>query len=182
MTDITQVRLSGLGGQGIVLAGLLLGQAGANDGKYVSGSHSYGAQARGSECRSEIIFSKSPVDFPHLIVADFFLSMSQGTYDLYANEVEVQSGLIFYDRTLVVPQEDLRVKQVGVPATDYAVKKLKNKQVANIVALGAFIEITRLVSSRAIRKAMSIHIHERLQPLNLKALQAGMRLGRELHG
>ena len=73
------MRLSGFGGQGVVLAGILLGQAGVIDGKYVSGSNSYGAQARGSGCKSEIVFSDGPIDFPHLTTADILVAMSQGS-------------------------------------------------------------------------------------------------------
>ena len=182
MTEIKQVRLSGLGGQGIVLTGLLLGQAGVIDGKYVSGSNSYGAQARGSQCRAEIVFSDRPVDYPHLIVADFLVSMSQGTYDLYSKEVKEGAGLILYDQGFVTPREGLALEQRGVPATEGSVKELKNKQAANIVLLGAFVEITGIVSEKAIREAISVHISERFQALNLKTLQLGMKLRRRSHG
>jgi 2-oxoglutarate ferredoxin oxidoreductase subunit gamma len=182
MTEIKQVRLGGFGGQGVVLAGLLLGQAGVIDGKYIAGSNSYGAQARGSGCKSEIVFSDGPVAFPHLTTADFLIAMSQGAYDLYGGEVKEESGLILYDLGFVSPRDDLKIKQIGIPATDVSVKKLKNKQVSNIVFLGALLEITRIVSSRAIRKAISMHVSERFRSLNLKALRAGMELGRKCDG
>jgi 2-oxoglutarate ferredoxin oxidoreductase subunit gamma len=76
MTEIKQVRLSGLGGQGIVLSGMLLGQAGVMEGKYIAGSNSYGAQARGSGCKSEIVFSDSPINYPHLTISDVLVAMS----------------------------------------------------------------------------------------------------------
>jgi 2-oxoglutarate ferredoxin oxidoreductase subunit gamma len=74
MPNIMQVRLAGLGGQGVILAGLLLGQAGVFDGRSVSGSNFYGAQARGSGCKSEIVFSDGPIDFPHLVTADILVA------------------------------------------------------------------------------------------------------------
>ena len=178
MAKITQVCLSGFGGQGIILAGLLLGQAGVTDGRYVSGSSSYGAQARGSDCTSEIVFSDHPIDYPHLIEADYLIAMSQKTYDLSSKEVMEGSGLILYDQGIVTPKEDLKVKQVGFPATEYSVKKLKNKQMANILLLGAFVEITKLVSLKAMKKAMSTHVSEQFKEINLKALQLGMELAR----
>ncbi len=177
MTGITQVRLSGFGGQGIILAGLLLGQAGVIEGKHVAGSGSYGAQARGSGCKSEIVFSGSPIDFPHLITADILVAMSQGTYHTYCDDVREQ-GLIFYDKGLVTPKEGLSVKQRGVAATEISIKKFKNKQVANIVLLGAVVEATKMVSSKTIRKAITLHIGERFRALNLKALRTGMELGK----
>ena len=183
MTDIKQVRLSGTGGQGVLLAGALLGEAGVIEGKWVSGSNSYGAQARGSGCKSEIIFSGAPIDYPHLTVADFLVAMSQSTYDLYEKDVkEGVEGFILYDEGLVKPRDGLRTRQVGIPATEQALKKLNNKQVANIVLLGAFIEIAKIVSPKAIQKAMKIHVNERFRELNLKALEMGRGLGRQANG
>jgi 2-oxoglutarate ferredoxin oxidoreductase subunit gamma len=182
MTEIRQVCLSGFGGQGILLAGALLGEAGVIEGKSVSGSNSYGAQARGSGCKSEIVFSDGPIDYPHLTTADYLVAMSQGTYDLYAQGVRRGGGFILYDDGLVKPRKDLDVKQVGLPATDQAVKKLNNKQAANIVLLGAFVEMTKIVTPEAIQKAMKVHVSERFRELNLKAFEMGMTLGRQAHG
>jgi 2-oxoglutarate ferredoxin oxidoreductase subunit gamma len=182
MTETTQIRLSGFGGQGVVLAGILLGEAGAIDGKYVSCSNTYGAQARGSGCKSEIVFSNGSIDFPHLTTADILVAMSQGAYNMYCEDIEEDSGLILYDRTLVSPRAELRVEQMGVPATEVSVKRLKNKQVANIVLLGVLIEKAKIVSPKAMRKAIALHVSDRFRTLNLKALQVGVELGRREHG
>jgi 2-oxoglutarate ferredoxin oxidoreductase subunit gamma len=181
MTEIKQIRLSGFGGQGVVLAGVLLGHAGVMEWGYVSGSSSYGAEARGSGCKSEIVFSDRPIDFPHLTTADILVAMSQGAYDIHCEDVK-ESGLILYDQGLLTPKEELKVKQRGVPATEISVKKLKNKQAANIVLLGTLIEITKIVSQKSVRKAIALHISERFRGLNLKALQTGIELGRLAHG
>ncbi len=178
MTKMMQVRLSGLGGQGIILGGLLLGQAGVIEGKYIAGSDSYGAQARGSGCKSEIVFSNRPIDFPHLISADILIAMSQGAYHAYCKDVK-EKGLIFYDQGLVTPEE-LGVPQRGVAATEISIKKLKNKQVANIILLGVVVETTKIVSPKAIQKAITLHIGERFRTLNLKALRTGMELGKKI--
>jgi 2-oxoglutarate ferredoxin oxidoreductase subunit gamma len=182
MPSIIQVRLSGFGGQGIVLAGVLLGQAGVFDGKYASASNSYGAAARGSAARSEVVFSDGPIDFPHLIHADILMAMSQSGYDQDCQDVKAQSGLILYDHGLVTPRPELTIRQTGVPATEFAVKKLKDKQAANIVFLGALVEVTRIVSRGAIRKAIRTHVGERFLGLNLRALTLGLDLGRQANG
>ena len=182
MSGIIQVRLSGFGGQGVVLAGILLGEAGVLDGRYVAGSNSYGAQARGSGCKSEVVLSESPVDFPHVTKADILVAMSQGAYDMYCGDVKENSGLIIYDPALVTPKGDLQVRQIGIPATENALKKLKNKQAANIVFLGGLVAITGIVSSKALRKAIQQHVSERFRSLNFKALTVGMALGRQIHG
>ncbi len=182
MTETKQIRLSGFGGQGVVLAGVLLGEAGVMDGKSVSGSNSYGAQARGSGCKAEVVFADGPIDFPHVITADILIAMSQGAYDMYAGEVRAPSGVILYDLGPVKIREDLKVKQIGIPATDHAVKELNNKQVANIVLLGALVQTTKIVSREAMEKAIRTHVGERFRSLNLRALQAGIDLGRGIHG
>ena len=182
MSKITQVRLSGYGGQGIVLAGLLLGQAGSIDGKRVAGSSSYGVQARGSGCKSEVVFSDRSIDFPHLTIADILVVMSQGAYENFYSDVKADSGLIFYDQGQVVPKEPLRVKQIGNAATEYAIKKLKNGQVASIILLGALLENTDIVTIEAIREAIHTHVSKRFLPINLKALRIGMQLGRLANG
>ncbi len=105
MPEIRQVRLSGFGGQGIVLAGILLGEAGVIDGKYMAGSNSYGAQARGSSCQSEVVFSDGPIDFPHLTTADILFTMSQGAYTMFCEDVKETSGLILFDQYQVVRKE-----------------------------------------------------------------------------
>lgn len=174
-----QVRLSGFGGQGIILAGLLLGEAGVIEGKYIAGSDSYGAQARGSGCMSEIIFSNGPIDYPHLITADLLVAMSQEAYHTYYKDVKEQ-GLIFYDQGLVTPEQGLNVKQAGVAATEISIKKLKNKQVANIVLLGVVVETTKIVSPKGLQKAIALHLGERFRTLNLKALRIGMELGKKI--
>jgi len=181
MSEITQVRIGGFGGQGVVLAGVLLGEAGVVDGKHTSGSNSYGAQARGSGCKSEIVFSDHPIDFPHLTRVDFLLAMSQGAYDLNIKDVK-KDGLVLYERSLVAPKEDTGFKQVGLPCTEFALKKLKNKQVANLILLGALVEITKMVSAKSIRQAIALHVSEQFRSLNLNALQVGMALGRQVYG
>jgi 2-oxoglutarate ferredoxin oxidoreductase subunit gamma len=180
MTEVLQVRLSGFGGQGIILAGLLLGQAGVIEGKYIAGSDSYGAQARGSGCQSEIVFSDGPIDFPHVITADLLVAMSQGAYHTYCKDVKEQ-GIIFYDQGLVTPEQGLNVKQRGVAATEISIKKLKNKQVANILLLGVVAETTKIVSPTSIQKAITFHIGERFRALNLKALRIGIELGKKIN-
>lgn len=182
MTEIKQIRLSGFGGQGIILAGTLLGQAGMIVGKYVAESSSYGAQARGSGCRSEVVFSNHPIDFPHVTTADVLFVMSQGAYDAYYGDVKEDSGLILYDEGQVVARQGLNVKQIGIPATEYAIKKLKNGQVANIILLGVLIEISKIVPPLAIQKAIRALVSERFRDLNLKAIQMGRELGREVRG
>ncbi len=181
MPGITQVRWCGFGGQGVVLAGLLLGQAGVLQGRYVAGSNSYGAQARGSGCKSEVVFSDGPIDFPHLTTADILVTMSQAAYDQYCTDV-VPGGLIVYDAPHVTPRKGPDARQVGIPATDAALNKLRNKQAANIVLLGALVEMTSLVSPSAVERAIGQHGGGRFLKPNLEAFNTGREMGRQVHG
>jgi 2-oxoglutarate ferredoxin oxidoreductase subunit gamma len=181
MNGFVQVRISGFGGQGIVLAGLLLGRAGVFEGRYVAGSNSYGAQARGSACKAEVVLADSVLDFPHVLTADILVAMSQGGYEQYLREVK-QGGLILYDHGLVQPENDSEIKQLDISATGEALKKFKTQQPANLVMLGALIEITRLVSVQNMGKAIVQEIPERFRKINLEALKIGVRLGKQIHG
>ncbi len=181
MSGRDQIRISGFGGQGVVLLGLLLGEAGGILGKNVAGANSYGAQARGSGCKSEVVFSDEPIDFPHVVKADYFIAMSQGAYDLYRSSV-APGGLIIYDESQVRPKEDLPVRQAGIAATDTAIAQLNDKQAANMVLLGALVEMSDLVSSASIEKAMERHVAERFRAQNLRAFEAGRELARRDRG
>jgi len=182
MTEMRQISITGLGGQGVILAGLLLGQAGVIEGKNVAGSNSYGAQARGSGCKSEIVISDGLIVYPHVTVDDILVAMSQGTYDLYCEGVREGSGLILYDEGLVKPNETLEVKQLGAPATEYGVKRLENKQVSNIVILGVLVALTEIVSPKALQKAITLHVSEAFRKVNLEAFRLGMELGKKIYG
>lgn len=175
MKKVIQVRLAGFGGQGIVLMGLILGEAGAVDGRHVSGSHSYGAQARGSACKSEVIISNDPIDFPHVIEADVLAALSQGAYTAYREQI-ADSGLILFDETRVKPDTSPDVRHRGIAASDHALRQLGNGQVTNMVMLGALVAVTGIVSFDAVQKAISLHMGETFREMNLKAFVEGVAL------
>jgi len=177
MAEVRQVMLCGFGGQGIVLGGTLLGYAAFNDGKWVSGTSSYGPAARGGECASEVVISDKPVTFPHTIELDLMISMYQAAYDKYVGRVKPGTGMVIYDEQFVSPKKNTSLKHVGIPATQMAEKELNSSMVANIVALAAAIEISRVVTRDAFNSAMKQHVPERFGELNLKAADLGFLLG-----
>ena len=177
MSQIKQVLICGYGGQGIVLAGTILGQAAFNDGKWVGGTNSYGAASRGGACRSEVVISGQPISFPYVIEVDVLIAMYQTAYDKYIGEVRREGGIVVYDDRFVTPDKVDGVKQVPVPATRTALEELKSELVANVVMLGAVVEITGLVTKDALRSAVAETVAERLRELDLKAVEAGFRLG-----
>lgn len=179
MANLKQVRISGFGGQGVVLAGMILGHAAIDDGKWVSGSNYYGAQARGGAARSEVVISDEPIKFPHVIVSDILIALSQSAYEKYNTQVAERGAVVIYDDLLVKPAALAGAKQIGVPATDRAIAALENKQAANIVILGATAVLTGIVGRDALKGSISKHIEERFRALNIKALEVGFELGEE---
>jgi len=171
---VKQIILCGLGGQGVVLAGTILGYAGINDGKWVAGSSSYGAQARGGYTRSEVIISDKPISFPHIIEADILIAMSQSAYDKYIENVNRGNGIVIYDEPMVSTKKINGLKQIGIPATNTAVKELNNKQVANMLILGVAVGITKIVTKGALISAIEENVPERFKALNLRAVELGL--------
>lgn len=172
----TEIRLAGFGGQGVVLAGLLLGQAAVNDGLYAAGSSSYGAQARGSACRADVVVSGSVIDYPHLELADLFVAMSQGAFDAYLPQVSPE-GMVFYDKGLVTVSGGAERIKHGLDVTEAAVKEMGNKQVANLIWVGVVASATGLFTPEGVEKAARQHLPGRLVDLNLKALARGFQMG-----
>lgn len=178
MDELRQVRLSGFGGQGVVLAGTILGYAAIKDGRYVAGSSSYGAQARGGSARSDVVVSQAPIVFPHVIEADILGAMAQTAYNTYTKEL-AKGAVVVYDDELVSPRTMEHIVQIGVPATSSAIKELNQQQSANIVFLGAIASITGIASKGALSAAIAENVSERFKELNIKALELGYRLGNE---
>ena len=170
MSKPVGVRLGGFGGQGIVLAGLLLGRAATFDGKFVAGSNSYGAQARGSACRSEVVISEDPIDFPHVTVPDIGGVMSQRAYDLFSRRVE-RGGLIFYDSQFISPHP--RKILIDVPATGMALREIGDKRVANVIMLAAIVANTEIVSQGALLQAIEESVKGEFLEINKNAATLG---------
>ena len=180
MGNLKQIRLCGFGGQGVILAGTILGHAAISDGKWVSGSNSYGAQARGGAARSEVVISQDPIKFPHVIQSDILIALSQKAYDTYSRDVHEHGAMVIYDDPMVKPHTIKGAQQIGVPATNTALRELNSKQVANIVILGASVAITRIVSRQALIESITETVEERFRELNLKALEVGYKLGEDM--
>lgn len=177
MGGIKQALICGYGGQGIVLAGTVLGQAAFKDGKWVGGTNSYGAASRGGACRAEVVIADQPISYPYVIEADVLIAMYQAAYSRYIGQVRGEGGIVIYDDHFVSPDKVDGMKQVPIPATRTAIEELKSEIVANMVMLGAAVEITGLVTKDSLCSAVAETVAERLRELDLKAVEAGFRLG-----
>jgi 2-oxoglutarate ferredoxin oxidoreductase subunit gamma len=180
MSDTRQVLFCGLGGQGVVLAGRLLGAAGFADGLKVSGTSSYGAAARGGECRSEVVLSAAPIGFPFVTNADVLVALSQSAYTRYLAWTKDPDGVVFYDPADVQPADGASRKHVAVPAVETAERVLGSRLGANIVMLAAVNAAAGLVSPEALAAVVAERSPARFRKQNLTALEAGAALGCEL--
>ena len=167
-----EIRLSGSGGQGLILMGIILAEAiGIYDGKYVAQTQSYGPEARGGSSKSEVIVSDEEIDYPKAIKLDLLLAMNQKSCDEFYPGLK-PDGLLIVDSTFVTQVPTPRAFQV--PFTRIAREKFKREVVANIVALGALSQLTPIVSSKAIESAVLARVPKGTEKLNRDALKAGM--------
>jgi 2-oxoglutarate ferredoxin oxidoreductase subunit gamma len=178
--SLTQIRFAGLGGQGIILMGEILGEAAALDKKYVGQTSSYGSEARGSACCADVVISDSWIDYPEVTEADVLVCMAQGAYDLNITKVNHESGLIFYDSQLVKPHQESKLRHIPVPATEKALSELGNKMVANIILLGVVANGLNLIGEEPLKKALSHRVSPSFLEINQRALAIGWSWGESL--
>jgi len=165
------IRVAGFGGQGMLLAGLLIGKAAAlYDGKEAVLTQSYGPEARGGAGNADVIIDDDPIDYPLVTRPDYFVAMFQEAYERY-RPVMVKDGILLIESDLVKPWPDEGPYR-GIPATRVA-EELGRRIVANVVMVGFFSGATGLISAHAGEQAIRNTLRPRLVDLNLKAFNAG---------
>jgi 2-oxoglutarate ferredoxin oxidoreductase subunit gamma len=172
-----QVRFAGLGGQGIILMGEILGEAAVKEKKFVGQTSTYGSEARGSACKADVVISDSWIDYPEVTEADVLACMSQGAYEQHKTKVNPSNGIIFFDSPMVKPDPSPSLRHIPVPATEKALKELGNQMVANMVLLGAVVKALGLVQEESLRQVASSRIPPSFLELNMKALALGIDWG-----
>ncbi|MDY6838993.1 MAG: 2-oxoacid:acceptor oxidoreductase family protein [Thermodesulfobacteriota bacterium] len=173
-----EIRFSGSGGQGIVLAAMVLAEAaGIGDGNHVCQTQSYGPEARGGACQAEVVLSKKPIDYPRAMKLDLLLAMNQASCDNYFPDLRPE-GLLVVDAGLVdqVPTS----RAVAIPFSQIAEKQLGKKLVANMVALGAMAQLTEIVSPKALESAVMARAPKGTEEMNRRAFQAGIKAAQKV--
>lgn len=171
----TEIIICGLGGQGAVLAGQILGKAAIYDGKNVVQTQSYGAEARGSAAKSEVIISEDKIGFPFVRNCDILIAMSQEAAE---KEVAVlkQNGILIIDSSTVKQIPETKAKIIRIPATENAEKIFKAKIYANMIMLGALTEATHVVTEKAVEKAIESSATKESVNVNKQAYRKGKEL------
>ena len=173
----TEIRLTGFGGQGIILSGYIVGKAAAiHDKKQATFTQSYGPESRGGACSAQVIISDEPVSYPHLIAPSIVVVMSQEAYNKYAPALR-DGALLIVDEDLVEIGEIAGdVKLLSIPATRLA-EEIGRRIVANVVMLGFVAAVTDIASPEAVKKAVLDSVPKGTEELNTRAFDTGFEYG-----
>lgn len=172
-----EVRIGGLGGQGVVLVGQILGRAAVYDGKYAIQSQSYGAEARGSSARSEVIISDDKVWFPKVRKCDILVTMGQSSLKENMDALK-ENGTLLVDEHMVPEVPHVNAEVFKIPATKVAETELESRMYANVVMLGALVGITGIVTAKAVEKAIGDAVPQEYLEKNLNGFRKGIELVR----
>jgi 2-oxoglutarate ferredoxin oxidoreductase subunit gamma len=171
MAPRTEIRLAGEGGQGMILAGIILAEAAAiYDGKLAVQTQSYGPEARGGASKSEVVIADGEIDHPEVLDADVVVTLSQEAYDKYAGSVK-PGGLVIVDEDEV--KSILAPGVIKIPISWLALHATGKPITANTVALGVLVGLTGVVSRGAIEKAVTARAPRGTEEMNRQALEAG---------
>ncbi len=171
-----EIRLSGAGGQGLILIGKIIAEAAAiYEDKNATQSQSYGPEARGGASRSEVIISDSDIDYPKATNIDLLLAMTQEAADKYSNEIK-PGGTIVMDSGFVHEAPEGDFKSHGFPITNIAEEQIGKKIVANLVALGIITELSGIISDDAVINAIRARVPKGTEEMNINAFRAGQNL------
>ncbi|NIM20585.1 MAG: pyruvate ferredoxin oxidoreductase [Candidatus Latescibacteria bacterium] len=168
----TEIRITGFGGQGVVLSGYIIGRAcSINSNKHATMIQSFGPEARGSACSATLAVSETEVLYPYIARPDIFIVMSAEGYDKFGDELK-DDGTLIYEKDLVHPTLKEGQPSFGIPSTRIA-ENLGRTIIQNIVMLGFFTGVTGLITREAMRDAVKASVPAGTEELNLKAFDAG---------
>jgi 2-oxoglutarate ferredoxin oxidoreductase subunit gamma len=171
--DRFEMRLSGSGGQGMILASVIIAEAiGTDPSKRVIQTQSYGPEARGGASKADVVVSTSEIYYPKALTLDLLLAMTQESMDKYYANLK-ENGTLIIDNVLVtqVPTDNY----YGLPFTRLAREEAGHVMVANVIALGAIAGLTGIVSHDALVKAVLARAPRGTEDKNEKAVEIGFR-------
>jgi 2-oxoglutarate ferredoxin oxidoreductase subunit gamma len=172
----TEILIGGVGGQGVVLSGILLGTAATLfDGKKAVQTQSYSSELRGGSARAEVIISEEPISDPQVRRPDILIALAEEAIPRYVDRIR-SKGLLVIDSDLVKGANPGDYRILSIPATSIADKEMGNIVVANLIILGALIRRTGLLSVEAMEKAIGVSVPKKALALNLKAFKRGLEL------
>ncbi len=174
-----ELRLAGSGGQGVILASVILAEAAVQAGKYTAQSQSYGPEARGGSCKAETLISDEPIGFTKVQAPTFLMALTQKSLDTYTRGLPADC-LVLMDDTLTPPEGLAPEKTVRLPILLTAKETVGRLQTANIVAVGCINELLHIVDRESMETAVLMHVPAGTEALNRKALEEGEKLAATL--
>lgn len=169
------IRIAGFGGQGVVMAGYVLGRAGLLDGANALQTQSYGSESRGGACKSDVVVAQGEILDLAPPVLDVLVAMSQPALEQYAANLRAD-GMLIYDSDLVKPG-DRKVRAYGLPATGIAERSFGRDVVANVILIGYLAGLMGVVSGESLRRAVAESVPPKTVEMNLQALEEGFKRG-----
>lgn len=168
-----RIKISGFGGQGVILSGYVIGTAATIfEDHYASMIQSYGPEARGGACSTQITIHDTEIKYPLVDNPDVLLAMSQEGYDKHCSSL-VEYGKIFYDEDLVIPRTlSSNIYQYKIPSTRIA-ESIGKKIVANMVIIGFMLGNTRILKADNFIKAIDRAVPKKFRDINKKAFYLG---------
>lgn len=174
---LTEIRIAGFGGQGVILSAVVLGKAASiYENGFATMTQNFGPEARGGACSAQLVISDSPVLYPYVTQPDIMVILSQEAYNRFAPELKPGGMLIVEEDLVRVAELKGHPKVYAIPATRFA-EELGKRMVLNSVMVGFFTAVTKLLSADAVRKAVADSVPPAFRELNLKAFEKGHEYG-----
>jgi len=175
MPNRTEIRIGGSGGQGVVLAAQILGKAAVLDAKNALQTQAYGAEARGSLSKSEVIISDGKIGFPAVRKPDILVAMSQEALDKLLKDLK-PDGTLIVDNTNITTIPETNAKVHKIPMTETAKKTFGDTIYANMIMLGSFVKITNLVTVQSMENTIRENVSAKTVKTNINAFRKGLQL------
>jgi 2-oxoglutarate ferredoxin oxidoreductase subunit gamma len=177
MQHLTEIRIAGFGGQGVILSAIVIGKAGCiYEGGFSTMTQSFGPEARGGACSAQVILSDQPVLYPYVTQPDILVVMSQEAYSIFAPQLRENGTLVIEQDMVRVDTLPPGVRVFSCPATRLA-EGLGKKMVLNIVMVGFFGAVTGVLQPDSLREAVASSVPEAYRELNRKAFDQGYEYG-----
>jgi 2-oxoglutarate ferredoxin oxidoreductase subunit gamma len=174
---VTEIRIAGFGGQGVILSAIVLGKAASiYENGFATMTQNFGPEARGGACSAQLVLSDSPVLYPYTTQPDLMVIMSQEAYNRFAHELKPGGTLIVEEDLVRVSDLKGDPKVYAIPATRFA-EELGKRMVLNSVMVGFFTAVTKLLEADSVRKAVADSVPPSFRELNLKAFEKGYEYG-----
>ena len=171
----TEIRLVGAGGQGVILASVILAEAAVRAGRYACQTQSYGPEARGGACKAEAVISDEKIAYPEVTDPLFVMALTQKAADKYIKNLR-EDAIVVADSRVVLPEEAANYKVYQLPILETAEKEIGKAVTANMVATGVINHILGICPVEKLEEAVRNRVPKGTEEINVKAMKAGSQL------